>query len=299
MNNSLKPQTRRDSILITAERLHELLDGANRPVVLDVRWELPTNLEPFDGKPQYLQGHIPGAVYLDLDTELAETPSVELGRHPLPSQERLTRALERCGVRPDRLVVAYDAIGGLGAARAWWLLKDCGFNVRLLDGGLQAWQDAGFDLETEDIKPHATKLNLNPGQMAILHQDEIPNFVENGILLDARGGVRYRGESEPLDSRPGHIPGARSAPAGHDLDPLRRFLSDEVLKARFARHGISPTGPKVAVYCGSGITASHEIAALAILGVDAALYPGSYSQWSGDPNREIETGPYLKEDFQI
>lgn len=302
----------RDQVLISVERLHGLLagspavgrqpDGATQaqteaehlpPTILDVRWELPTSRDPFNGKPLYLAGHIPGAVYIDLDTELADPPSPQLGRHPLPSDERLQHALERCGVTYGNLVVVYDAIGGLGAARAWWLLRDAGFDVRLLDGGLPAWQACGYPLATDDVTPLPSLLHLVRGQMPTIEIDDIPEFVQTGILFDARGGIRYRGEVEPLDPRPGHIPGADSAPVGHDLDKQGYFISDADLQARFVRHGVTFDGqpsPPIAVYCGSGITASHEVAALAILGVEAALFPGSYSQWSSDPTREVETG---------
>ena len=283
--------TQRDSVLITIAKLHEAMQSSNPPVILDVRWELPTSLAPFDGKPDYLAGHIPGAVYLDLDTELAEPPAKAQGRHPLPTDQRLQQALERCGVTPEKLIVAYDAIGGLGAARAWWLLRDAGFNVRLLDGGYPAWQAAGYPIETGEVIPHPSQLKLERGKLPIIEIDEIPAFVESGILLDARGGPRYTGESEPLDARPGHIPGAHSAPSGHDIDKEGHFLSDEELQQRFTRHGISADGAPVAVYCGSGVTAAHEIAALAIVGIEAALFPGSYSQWSADQARPIETGP--------
>jgi len=300
MNKDSAPDLRlnRDNVLISAERLHGQLASETPPTILDVRWELPTSRAPFNGKPLYLAGHIPGAVHIDLDTELADPPTPELGRHPLPSDDRLQKALERCGVSYGQPVVVYDTIGGMGAARAWWLLRDCGFEVRILDGGLPAWQASGYPVTTDDATPVPSLLRLERGKMPTLSIDEIPDFVKQGILFDARGGIRYRGDIEPLDPRPGHIPGADSAPAGHDLDKNGYFLSDADLQARFARHGVATDGqpnPPIAVYCGSGVTAAHEIAALAILGIEAALFPGSYSQWSSDPSREVETGAPLKD----
>jgi len=293
----------RSEVLITAAQLHQLLamPAGERPLVLDVRWQLPTSREPFDGTDLYLAGHIPGAIYVDLDSELADPPSAELGRHPLPSQARLQGAARRWGLQPRQLVVAYDTIGGMGAARLWWLLRDCGLEVRILDGGLAAWQAADYPVETGNVEPTPSEIRLHTGHLPTIAVDEVADFAQEHTLLDARGGIRYRGESEPIDFRPGHIPGARSAPAGHDVDADGRFLNDAELAERFARHGIGPLAkaaagelsdsPEIAVYCGSGVTASHAIACLAILGVEAALYPGSYSQWVGDPDRPVELGP--------
>ena len=289
----------RDEVLINPERLNSLLTGpeSDRPIVLDVRWQLPTSREPFDGTDLYLAGHIPGAVYVDLDTELADPPSTALGRHPLPSYSRLQTAARRWGLTKGRLVVAYDTIGSMAAARLWWLLRDCGLDVRILDGGLPAWEAAGYPVQTGNVVPTPSDIKLATGHLPTIHVDEVLDFAQTGTLFDARGGVRYRGESEPIDQRPGHIPGAVSAPAGHDLDAEGRFLPDEELAARFARHHLGPASDHqaklpVAVYCGSGVTAAHEIASLAILGVEAALFPGSYSQWVGDPNRPVDVGPH-------
>lgn len=301
--SSSEPRSRRQMVLVEPPELHRLLADTTQqpPLVLDVRWQLPTSREPFDGTDLYLAQHLPGAIYVDLDTELADPPTAELGRHPLPSPERLQAAARRWGLTPGRSVVVYDTIGGMGAARLWWLLRDCGFDVRILDGGLPAWIAAGYSVDVGNVVATASNLNLAPGQMPVIQVDDVADFAATGILFDARGGIRYRGETEPIDLRPGHIPGAHSAPAGHDIDADGRFLNDADLAERFARHRVGPGTPgggvdqrdrvPIGVYCGSGVTASHEIAALAILGVDAALFPGSYSQWVGDPSRPVNLGP--------
>jgi len=301
-------KSHRAEVLITASQLHDLLDSAEKPLLLDVRWQLPTSRDPFDGSDLYLAGHIPGAIYVDLDSELADPPTYADGRHPLPSLDRLQTAARRWGLQPGQLVVAYDTIGGMAAARLWWLMRDCGIQVRILDGGLVAWKSKGYPIDIGNVVSTPSEIELTPGRSKVLPLGEVLDFAAHNKLLDARGGIRYRGETEPIDLRAGHIPGAHSAPAGHDVDADGYFLPDRDLAARFARHGIGPLAqpvlreqsandsndspdPNVAVYCGSGVTASHEIACLAILGVDAALFPGSYSQWVGDPNRPVAVGP--------
>ena len=180
--------------------------------------------------------------------------------------------------------MAYDAVGGMSAARAWWLLRWAGVrDVRLLDGGLAAWTAAGFALEAGSVTPEPGDVVLVRGALPTIDADEAAAWT--GSLLDARAAERYAGEVEPVDPRAGHIPGAVSVPTAGNLGADGSFLPDEELRARFA--GVQ--GP-VAVYCGSGVTAAHEVAALASIGVEAALYPGSWSQWSNDPARPVETG---------
>jgi thiosulfate/3-mercaptopyruvate sulfurtransferase len=256
-----------------------------RLVLLDVRWRLDVP----DGRPAYRAGHLPGAVYVDLDTELAGAPAPLRGRHPLPEPADLEAAARRWGVRQDSVVVAYDDLGGMSAARAWWLLRDAGLtDVRVLDGGLAAWRRAALPLEEGDVVPVPGDVRLTPGHLPVLDTDGAAAFP--GALLDARAGERYRGEVEPVDPRAGHIPGALSAPTAGNLDADGRFLPPEALRRRFAALGVDLDGP-VAAYCGSGVTASHELLALAVAGVDAALYPGSWSAWSNDPSRPAATGP--------
>jgi thiosulfate/3-mercaptopyruvate sulfurtransferase len=273
------------SVLVSAA---ELLAAPSRPVLLDVRWALG---DPH-GHEHYLAGHLPGAVFVDLDAELTDPPSAAAGRHPLPSVPRLQSAARRWGISAGDAVVAYDASGGTAAARAWWLLRWGGVSdVRILDGGLGAWQRAGGELETGEVVPDPGCVTLSGDGMPVLDPDGAAALPRTGgVLLDARAGERYRGEVEPIDPRAGHVPGAVSAPTTENLCPDGTFLPAAALAERFARLGVRP-GTTVAAYCGSGVTAAHEVAALAVAGVDAALWPGSWSQWSADPGRAAATGP--------
>jgi thiosulfate/3-mercaptopyruvate sulfurtransferase len=272
------------TVLVSAA---DLLAGGGRAVLLDVRWALGDDR----GREKYLAGHLPGAVFVDLETELADPPSAAEGRHPLPSLQRLQASARRWGIRAGDAVVAYDATGGLAAARAWWLLRWGGLtDVRLLDGGLDAWEAAGGDLETGDVVPAPGDVTLTGGGLPVLSIDEASALPgAGGVLLDARAGERYRGEVEPIDPRAGHVPGAVSAPTTENLTADGRFRAAEELRDRFAALGAEP-GATVGVYCGSGVTAAHEVAALAEAGIDAALWPGSWSQWSNDPDRSAATG---------
>ena len=256
-------------------------------MLLDVRWALGDDR----GHERYLEGHLPGAVFVDLDAELADPPSPAAGRHPLPSLQRLERCARRWGIRRGDAVVASDASGGTAAARAWWLLRWAGVaDVRLLDGGLAAWQRAGGELERGEVVPEPGDVALPGGGLPTLDPDTAAALPRNGaVLLDARAAERYRGEVEPVDPRAGHVPGAVSAPTAENLAPDGTFLPAAGLRDRFAALGIRP-GTTVGVYCGSGVTAAHEIAALAAAGIEAALWPGSWSQWSADPARPAATG---------
>ena len=288
----------RRTVLIDAEELRSLVSAGREVCVLDVRWALGRT----DGVAQHRLGHVPGAVFVDLDAELAAPATTRDGRHPLPVVGDLQVAARRWGVRAGVPVVAYDAVGGMSAARAWWLLRWCGVSdVRLLDGGLGAWVAAGGVLEGGDVTPEPGDVVLHAGGLEVLGLDDVAGVAAEvqqdrrarvpagSVLLDARAGERFRGEVEPIDPRAGHIPGALSAPTAENLDGDGRFLAPEALRARFARLGAVP-GARVAVYCGSGVTAAHEVAALASVGVEAALYAGSWSQWSADPGRPVATG---------
>ncbi len=275
------------SPLITVGQLKSTLDGGALLTLLDVRWALGDA----EGRNHYCDAHIPGAVFVDLDTELAAHGAPQLGRHPLPAVADLQAAARRWGVRADTPVVAYDQGGNLAAARAWWLLRWAGVtDVALLDGGLAAWNEAGYATRSGDERAEAPgDVTLSEGNMPTLSADEAATMASDGVLLDARAADRYSGASEPVDPRAGHIPGALSSPTSDNLLPSGRFAPADALRGRFAELGVQP-GQMVGVYCGSGVTAAHHIAALSVAGIDATLYPGSWSQWSSDPARPIATG---------
>ncbi|QIZ99362.1 sulfurtransferase [Leifsonia sp. PS1209] len=254
--------------------------------VLDVRWKLGGP----PGRDEYAAGHIPGAVYVDLDTELAGHGLPTDGRHPLPAVDDFRDAVRRWGLDDGDDVVVYDDASGTSAARAWWLLRHAGFeSVRLLDGGLAAWRAAGGAIETEPTIPEPGTAAVAWGAMPTIDADAAAAFPESGVLLDARAGERFRGEVEPVDPRAGHIPGAVSAPTTGNLADDGTLLPADALADRFAALGVTPDAP-VAVYCGSGVTAAHEILALEEAGFAAALYPGSFSAWSNDDDRPVATG---------
>ncbi|MGA9873979.1 MAG: sulfurtransferase [Rhodococcus sp. (in: high G+C Gram-positive bacteria)] len=271
------------SVVRDVADLKSALGSLVPPVLLDVRWALGDT----EGAQHYRDAHIPGAVFVDLEADLAEHGSPEHGRHPLPSIDDLQAAARRWGVSSRVPVVVYDNTGNLAAARAWWLLKWAGVEqVSLLDGGLRAWVDAGYETAAGDeFALGDGDIELSAGHLRTLTADQAEALAAAGTLLDARAAERFAGESEPIDPRAGHIPGAVSAPTTHNLDADGRFLPAEALRARFAH-----VAGEVGVYCGSGVTAAHQVAALAIAGIDAALYPGSWSQWSNDPDRPVATG---------
>ncbi|GLJ78376.1 sulfurtransferase [Microbacterium imperiale] len=280
------------SILTTAADLQTALAAGSYPDggpvrVLDVRWRLDRP----DGRPAFLAGHIPGARYADLDAQLAEHGDPGAGRHPLPSPERLQAAVRDWGIDAGDTVVVYDDVNNLSSARAWWVLRDAGIaDVRVLDGALAAWIDAGFALEQGE--PDAARPGsavVSPGTLPVLDIDEVLDHARTGLLLDARAGERFRGEVEAIDPRAGHIPGAVSAPTTDNLDETGRFRRAQELRARFAALGAEPGGA-VGVYCGSGVTAAHEAVALTVAGYEPVLYPGSWSQWSQHPDRPLATG---------
>lgn len=274
-------------LLITPEELKNLIDSDHPLTILDVRWRLDRP----DGRAEYVQGHIPGAVYVDLDEELAEhgRPATE-GRHPLPSLERLQAAARRWGLNEGDAVVVYDDIKNTSSARAWWLLKRAGVeDVRVLDGSLRGWSASGYTLDTGENTPEPSDITLECGDLPALDIDAAASFPDEGTLVDVRAVERYRGEVEPIDPRAGHIPGAISVPTAGNVDESGRFLAPQELRERFLRLGVDPEKP-VASYCGSGINGAHSTFALELAGFDAVLYPGSFSQWSNHPERPVVTG---------
>jgi thiosulfate/3-mercaptopyruvate sulfurtransferase len=274
------------SPLVTAAELARQLRVDPPPTLLDVRFDVATGAD----RPAYAQGHIPGACFVDLDRDLAGPPGTG-GRHPLPAADDFTHAMRAAGVHADRPVVVYDAAAGLMAARAWWLLRYFGHPaVTLLDGGLAAWTAAGQPLATGSETPGPGSFVARPGGMPVLDVGGAAALPGRGVLLDARAPERFRGESEPLDPVAGHIPGARNRSTRDNVDDDGRFLDGSPLRAAFERVGARP-GIEVGAYCGSGVTAAHQVLALELAGVPAALYPGSWSEWIADPSRPVATGP--------
>jgi thiosulfate/3-mercaptopyruvate sulfurtransferase len=276
------------TVLISPADLADRLSDP-RLRILDVRWTVAAP----EGRGDYLNGHIPGAVYVDLDTELADHSVTGRGRHPLPTAAQLQAHARTWGLDDGDPVVVYDAWGGQAASRAWWLLRAAGLtDVRILDGGWPAWVAAGLPVETEVRQPDLGSVEISSlDGMRTVDAEDVARLAHDpgARVLDARAGARYRGEEEPLDPVAGHIPGAVSAPTAENLTSEGRFRPVEDLRARFEE--LKGDADAVAVYCGSGVTATHQIAALAVVGIDAALYPGSWSEWSSTPDRPVATGP--------
>ncbi|MGP9786488.1 sulfurtransferase [Glutamicibacter sp. 287] len=251
-------------------------------VLLDVRWVLGRK----DGQEHYASGHIPGAVFVELETELSGAAGAHTGRHPLPDPADFEAAARRWGIGGDSFVVAYDDSGALAAARAWWLLRHAGFeNVAVLDGGLDAWKELGGELATGTETRAPGDVQLRWGGMPVLEYQELAGY--SGTLIDSRATARYLGIQEPIDPVAGHIPGARNRPTTDNLDAQAKFFSAERLAAAFAK--IAPENLPLAAYCGSGITATHQVLAAEHAGRTAALYPGSWSQYCSYPQSPIAT----------
>jgi thiosulfate/3-mercaptopyruvate sulfurtransferase len=282
--------------LTSPAELAEALAGGEPPVVIDVRWRLggPPGID------SYRDGHVPGAVYVDLDGQLAGPPG-DGGRHPLPETADFQAVMRAAGVSSDRDVVVCDEADSTTAARAWWMFRYYGHDrVRVLDGGLRAWADAGLPLSTEDADPEPGDFTAHPGELPVLDAATAATLARSGILLDARAPARYRGQTEPVDRVAGHIPGAVSAPTAENVTADGRFRPAADLRARFADLGVKAAADsvpdpgaaqQVGVYCGSGVTAAHELLALSLAGIPAALYVGSWSDWITDPERPVATGP--------
>jgi thiosulfate/3-mercaptopyruvate sulfurtransferase len=276
--------------VITPRELAALLNGSEPPTVADVRWSLTGP----PGRVDYSVGHLPGAVFMDVDADLAG-PSGVGGRHPLPYPAALQAALCAAGVHATTPVVAYDAADGSVAARLWWLLRWAGHRaVAVLDGGIAAWRAAGLPVTREVPEPRPGTFTVRPGGMPVLDATRAAALARNGVLLDARARPRYQGETEPVDPRAGHIPGATNAPFSELTDAQGRWLPQNRLRELALRWGV--TDAQVGAYCGSGINACAVVLGLELAGATtaarpAALYPGSWSHWCTDPGRPVATGP--------
>lgn len=261
-------------------------DPTWRPV--DCRHDLA---DPTAGRRAYAQGHLPGAVFAHIDEDLSDPVTPTTGRHPLPSRDRFLSWCRRAGISKETTVVAYDDVGGGFAARLWWLLRDYGhFRVFLLDGGLPAWRAAGHPTTMDESDVEEGDFDGKPGRMPRVDADAL---TANGLrVLDARDPVRYRGEEEPIDSKAGHIPGALNAPFKANLTADGTFLPAERLRRRYADLLGHTSADRTVSYCGSGVTACHNVLAVEEAGLGTpVLYPGSWSEWIRDPQRPVRTGP--------
>jgi thiosulfate/3-mercaptopyruvate sulfurtransferase len=273
------------SSLISPE---ELLGSLGTQTLLDVRWRLGRD----DGREQHAAGHVPGAAYVDLPMDLADPPGPR-GRHPLPDPSRFAVAMRRCGVSSESPVVVYDATSGQAAARAWWLLRHHGHpDVRLLDGGWEWWLRVGGPVETGPVVPAPGDFRAGPGRLPVVDASGAASVAADGVLYDARAPERFRGEVEPVDPVAGRVPGAVNVPTVRNLvtegDRAGRFRDSAELASVYSV-ALRP-GTSAAVYCGSGVTAAHDVFALDLLGVPAALYAGSWSEWVTDPSRPVARG---------
>jgi thiosulfate/3-mercaptopyruvate sulfurtransferase len=274
-------------LAIGAAEPEERLAALRRLTLLDVRWRLggPPGRELYDA------AHIPGAAFVDLDRDLAAPPG-EGGRHPMPATADFEQAMRLAGVSGGRPVVVYDDADSTAAARAWWLLRYFGHpSVRVLDGGFRAWTAAGYPVDPPSplYRGAIGDFTARPGHLDLLDADGAASIARAGLLLDARAGERYRGEAEHVDPVAGHIPGAVSAPTAENVNQDGTFKPTADLAARFTALGAAGGRP-VAAYCGSGVTAAHEVLALTLAGLPAALYVGSWSNWITDPDRPVATG---------
>lgn len=268
----------RDAVLVSARELKERLPHGN-VVLLDVRFR---DDPAYDARRAYLAGHLPGAVTVDFAHELTGRPEGFSGKRPLPPLDRLEHDARRWGIGAGSLVVVYDDNRNRQAARVWWTLRWAGIaDVRLLDGGLDAWTAEGGALATEVPLPARGDVELRGGGLPQFGAEGAETFARDGVLIDARDAAAFAA---------GHIPGALSIPTAGNLDPeTGTYANPDALRARFAAHGVDGSKP-VGVYCGGGVAASHQIAALTSIGIAASLFPGSWSAWSADPSRPRETG---------
>lgn len=261
-------------------------------VVCDVRWYLDGR----SGRDAYGRGHLPGAVFVDLERRLAAPPSPERGRHPLPDPAVFAAGMREAGIDNGTGVVAYDDTGGATAARLVWLLRVCGESAALLDGGMAAWREP-LSRIAPVVRPGSFELAAWPDE-PFADADQVADAVAHGgVVLDARAAARYSGTVEPVDPRAGHIPGAVNVPHADNLNPsTSRFHDPEVLRRRYAEAGVGADGDAI-VYCGSGVTACHVLLAIELAGLPTArLFPGSWSQWSSDPARPVATGRTADDD---
>jgi thiosulfate/3-mercaptopyruvate sulfurtransferase len=262
--------------LITVD---DLAASMTRTVVCDIRWELT---DPDKGRSTYESGHIPGAVFVDLDRDLASPPG-DTGRHPLPRPMDFAATLGRLGIGSDSAVVVYDDVGGRIAARLWWMLRSIGHNdVSVLDGGYQAWRESGREVQLGSVEPSPTVYPIPGGFSGVVTHEDL----DRRLVVDARAVERYRGEVEPVDPKAGHIPGAINIPTAENLRDDGLFRSPGQLANVY-----SGLPSSVVVSCGSGVTACHDALAMILAGREMPdVYVGSFSEWSRR-DLPVVTGP--------
>lgn len=249
-------------------------------VIVDLRWALGATT----GYESYLEGHIPGAVFIDLDTELSAAPTVEGGRHPLPDPADFAAAMSRAGISDDSTVVAYDDAGGFSAGRLVWMLRALGVEAALLDGGLHSWPHALTTQIPDPAEGSFTARGWDEGQTATMDE-----AVAGPLVIDARASERYQGTTEPTGVAAGHIPGALNAPLGDNLDSNLRFRTPQQLREQYQAIGVTDAAQAI-VYCGSGVTACHDLLAMEYAGLGRGrLFVGSWSAYAPS-GRPIATG---------
>ena len=275
------------AVLIDAQSLAAL--PAAEALIVDCRFELS---DPDKGEREFLEAHVPDAVYANLDRDLSDLSKKNLGRHPLPDERAFSKTLSCWGWMPDQRIIAYDDNGGaLAAARLWWLLRICGIEASVLDGGWRAWCDVGLPVEQGQARTRPStqvEVRFDPAQIVLY--DELERLREQNatLLLDARGAARYRGEIEPIDAKAGHVPGALNRPFNDNLDVTGRFKSPEQLRQEFATLTKNRDPREVVHMCGSGVTAAHNLLAMEAAGLHGSrLFAPSWSGYISDPRRPV------------
>ncbi|MES2207971.1 MAG: sulfurtransferase [Pseudomonadota bacterium] len=279
------------TLLISAEQLSSQLSSHHKPIIFDCRFDLQ-NLKA--GYETYNSAHIPTAFYLDLEQDLSGTKTGLNGRHPLPEQTTLAEKLRAYGVSDTSQIIAYDAQGGIFAARLWWLLRWLGHeNIAVLDGGIQAWTAAGYCLTQEVMRPQPGNFSIRPALQSSVPVSEVINNLKNktDLVIDARSPDRFRGENETLDPVGGHIPHAINHFFKNNLQENGHFKSTEDLKKDWLPLLGNRTADQTIHQCGSGVTACHNLLALEVAGLKGAkLYAGSWSEWCSDASRPLAVG---------
>lgn len=281
------------SVLISVQSLHQSISNPTNPIcIIDARFNLSI---PEEGQKLYAQGHIPGAIFLDLDKDMCGKKTGKNGRHPLPDREKLAQRLREAGINQDTLIIVYDEADSMFAAHVWWLMLWLGHQqVQVLDGGLAAWIAAGYQLSTQ--VPHTSKQGNFQARQTLVPTVNAPYILDHlqspqMQVIDARAVERFRGDIEPLDPAAGHIPGAINRPFMLNLNADKQFKTSEQLhKEWLLLVGQTPISA-IVHQCGSGVSACHNILAMAHAGFGiTAIYPGSWSEWCADPSHPLEKG---------